>query len=170
MLLCTLVLRGALVTICVHLQVVLEVAMSASSENRPATLAVVYDELVRKEIENKCGQLGTSWKFQEMLVRLDERTLRAARKLVPELKEEVRVQLFCKCVAALIPYLGCLQKRELGAARAWQSQPQTKGAWQSQPQTKGRGKAASLQRGGAPSWAAQPSTPKGETPVCVVHA
>ena len=75
--------------------------MSASSENRPATLAVVYDELVRKEIENKCGQLGTNWKFQEMLVRLDERTLRAARKLVPELKEEVRAHLFLYLVAAI---------------------------------------------------------------------
>ena len=72
---------------------VLEVVMSASSENRPATLAVVYDELVRKEIENKCGQLGTKWKFQELLVSLDERTLRAARKLV-ELKEEVLAHLF----------------------------------------------------------------------------
>lgn len=87
-------LRGALITCCVYLKVVLEVAMSASSENRPATLAVVYDELVRKEIENKCGQLGTKWKFQELLVSLDERTLRAARKLVPELKEEVLAHLF----------------------------------------------------------------------------
>ena len=54
--------------------------MGASAEERPATLAIVYDELLRKEIENKCGQLGAQFKFQEMLVRLDERTLRGQPK------------------------------------------------------------------------------------------
>ena len=51
-----------------------------------------------------------------MLVRLDERTLRAARKLVPELKEEVCAHLLCKWLLRLLPYLGLCAEKRVGAS------------------------------------------------------
>ena len=61
-------------------QVVLDIAIAAAAEGRPTSLAVVYDELLRKEVENKADQLGQAWDFTELFTRVDENTLRQARR------------------------------------------------------------------------------------------
>ena len=65
---------------CSFMQVVLDLALGAAAEARPASLAVVYDELFRKEIENKSGQLGKSWNYAELFTHVDENILRNARR------------------------------------------------------------------------------------------
>lgn len=61
-------------------QVVLDIAIAAAAEARPTSLAVVYDELLRKEVENKADQLGQSWDFTEWFTHVDDNTLRQARR------------------------------------------------------------------------------------------
>ena len=58
----------------------MEIALGAASEtpDRNTTLGIIYDELLRKEIENKCGQLGTDWQYNDMFTTVDEGTLRKA--------------------------------------------------------------------------------------------
>ena len=45
-------------------------------------LAIVYDELLRSEVENKRGQLGTTFDFTEMMVSIDDTILRRAKRSV----------------------------------------------------------------------------------------
>ena len=59
-------------------QVVLDIALGAAAEGRPASLAVVYDELFRKMVENKSGQLGQSWDFAKLFTHVDDNILRDA--------------------------------------------------------------------------------------------
>ena len=61
-------------------QVVLDIALGAAAEGRPASLAVVYDELFRKMVENKSGQLGQSWDFAKLFTHVDDNILRDARR------------------------------------------------------------------------------------------
>ena len=62
------------------MQVVLDIAIGAAAEARPTSLAVVYDELLRKEVENKCAQLGKTWSFSTMLTQQNENILLQARR------------------------------------------------------------------------------------------
>ena len=68
------------------LQVVLEVALGAAAEHacsggeRNTMLGIIYDEQLRKEVENKCGQLGAAWDYTSMFVAVDEGILRKARR------------------------------------------------------------------------------------------
>ena len=64
----------------VKMQVVLNIAVGAAAEFRPASLAVVYDELLRKEVENKAGQLGASWDFAKSFTQVDDNVWRMARR------------------------------------------------------------------------------------------
>jgi hypothetical protein len=69
---------------CVFWKVILEVAMGAASESpeRNTTLGVIYDEILRKEVENKCGQLGVDWEYMELFGAVDDGILRKARRRV----------------------------------------------------------------------------------------
>ena len=49
---------------------------------RNTSLGIFYDDLLRKEVENKCGQLGASWDFTQMFLKVDEGVLRKARRFV----------------------------------------------------------------------------------------
>ena len=65
--------------VCV-MQVVLDIAIGAAAEARPTSLAVVYDELLRKEVENKCAQLSKKLDFSHMLTHQNENILLQARR------------------------------------------------------------------------------------------
>jgi hypothetical protein len=60
-------------------QVVLDIAIAAAAELGPTSLAVVYDELLRKEVENKADQLGQSWDFTALFTHVNDNILRQAR-------------------------------------------------------------------------------------------
>ena len=78
---CSVVCLGVGLALCVcFVQVVLDIAIAAAAEARPTSLAVVYDELLRKEVENKADQLGQSWDFTEWFTHVDDNTLRQARR------------------------------------------------------------------------------------------
>ena len=64
----------------VLMQVVLSIAFGAAAESRPASLAIAYDELFRKDIENKAGQLGASWAYANLFTQVDDNILRMARR------------------------------------------------------------------------------------------
>ena len=64
----------------VLMQVVLSIAFGAAAESRPASLAIAYDELFRKDIENKAGQLGASWAYANLFTQVDDNILRIARR------------------------------------------------------------------------------------------
>ena len=53
---------------------------AAESPVRNTTLGIFYDELLRKEIENKCGQLGSAWEYKQAFLQIDENVLRQARR------------------------------------------------------------------------------------------
>ena len=61
-------------------QVVLEIAMDAPAEERTPSLAMIYDEMLRKKIENKCGQLGEAFDIAGQLASTDEVVLRWAKR------------------------------------------------------------------------------------------
>ncbi len=61
---------------------------------RKTSLGIVYDELWRKETENKCGQLGTAWDYSLLFLKVDEGMLRKARRFV--------FMLFCLRSLALL--------------------------------------------------------------------
>ena len=58
----------------------LSIAFGAAAEFRPTALAVAYDELLRKDVENKAGQLGESWDFSKSFMQIDDNVLRMARR------------------------------------------------------------------------------------------
>ena len=43
-------------------------------------LGIIYDEQLRKEVENKCGQLGAARNYSSMFLAVDEGILRKARR------------------------------------------------------------------------------------------
>ena len=61
-------------------QVVLQIALGAGAEERSPSLALIYDEMLRAEIENKCGQLGDDFDIHKKLSAMDERVLNWARR------------------------------------------------------------------------------------------
>jgi len=61
-------------------KVVLEIAMDDPDRN--TSLGIFYDELLRKEVENKCGQLGAAWDYSSLFLEVDEGMLRKARRFV----------------------------------------------------------------------------------------
>ena len=63
-----------------HKGVVLEIAVSAAAEDRLPVLAVIYDELVRKEWENKSGLLGEAFKIADRMAVEDETLLKRAKR------------------------------------------------------------------------------------------
>ena len=62
-----------------HKQVVLEIAVSCADDHKPV-LAVVYDEMVRKEWENKAGLLGDAFKVADKTAVEDEVVLKRAKR------------------------------------------------------------------------------------------
>ena len=54
--------------------------MGAAAEGFTPALAVIYDELLRKEVENRSGQLGESYEVGEAFMRVDEAVLRRAKR------------------------------------------------------------------------------------------
>ena len=62
---------------------IVEIAMGASAEEpeRNTSLGIFYDEILRKEVENKCGQLGAEWEYAPMFSQVDDSILRKARRL-----------------------------------------------------------------------------------------
>ena len=62
-----------------HKQVVLEIAVSCGDDHKPV-LAVVYDEMVRKEWENKAGLLGDAFKVADKTAVEDEVVLKRAKR------------------------------------------------------------------------------------------
>ena len=75
-------LCGVVCFLCLFSQVILEVAMGAAAETpeRNTTLGIIYDEQLRKEVENKCGQLGATWDYAQLFMDVDESILRKARR------------------------------------------------------------------------------------------
>ena len=63
-----------------HKQVVLEIAVSAAADDRKPVLAIVYDELVRKEWENKAGLLGDAFSVAAKMASEDEVVLKRAKR------------------------------------------------------------------------------------------
>ena len=63
-----------------HKQVVLEIAVNAAADDRKPVLAVVYDELVRKEWENKAGLLGEAFNVAAKMAVEDEVILKRAKR------------------------------------------------------------------------------------------
>ena len=63
-----------------HNQVVLEIAVSAAADERKPVLAVIYDEMVRKEWENKAGLLGEAFKVADKMACEDEVVLKRAKR------------------------------------------------------------------------------------------
>ena len=53
---------------------------TAESPVRNTTLGILYYELLRKEVENKCGQLGSAWEYKQAFLQIDENVLRQARR------------------------------------------------------------------------------------------
>ena len=53
---------------------------SADVPARNTMLGITYDEVFRRDIENKCGQLGAGWDYKSKFLELDENTLRTARR------------------------------------------------------------------------------------------
>ena len=58
----------------------MEIGLSSASEERSPSLALIYDEMLRSEIENKCGQLGDDFDMHQKLTSPDERVLQWARR------------------------------------------------------------------------------------------
>jgi len=86
--------------------VIVEIAMGASAEEpeRNASLGIFYDEVLRKEVENKCGQLGTAWEYSSLFTQVDEGLLRKARRFA--------LLLVVVCVTvALLRVAGNLMRR-----------------------------------------------------------
>ena len=54
---------------------------SAEEPERNTSLGIFYDEILRKEVENKCGQLGAEWEYAPMFSQVDDSILRKARRL-----------------------------------------------------------------------------------------
>ena len=54
--------------------------MGAAADDRTTASAIMYDELMRQEIENKCGQLGPEYEFSELLLQVNETILRRAKR------------------------------------------------------------------------------------------
>ena len=70
---------------------------SAEEPERNTSLGIFYDEILRKEVENKCGQLGAEWEYAPMFSQVDDSILRKARRL-PLSALLVRVDSpFCIC-------------------------------------------------------------------------
>ena len=85
---------------------IVEIAMGASAEEpeRNASLGIFYDEVLRKEVENKCGQLGTAWEYSSLFTQVDEGLLRKARRFA--------LLLVVVCVTvALLRVAGNLMRR-----------------------------------------------------------
>ena len=61
-------------------QVVLEIGMGAAAEDRKPVLAIIYDEMVRKEWENKAGMLGDGFEVSDRMAQEDEVILKRARR------------------------------------------------------------------------------------------
>ena len=53
---------------------------SAEEPERNTSLGIFYDEILRKEVENKCGQLGADWEYASMFAQVDESIVRKARR------------------------------------------------------------------------------------------
>eukprot|EP00973_Karenia_brevis_P027948 3849555-Karenia_brevis.AAC.1 len=64
-----------------HKSIVLEVAHTARSEQRMSLLGVIYDEIARKEWDEKSSRLRMAFKIDEAAGCLSEEILRRARKL-----------------------------------------------------------------------------------------
>ena len=130
--------------LCVLCQVVLDIAIAAAAEARPTSLAVVYDELLRKEVENKADQLGQSWDFTEWFTHVDDNTLRQARRQAVCLC--LRDCCFPVCLCRRVPQVGQADERVAVsfAVAVSGGQPPPKSQFQERPKfqerTKGKGK------------------------------
>ena len=110
-------------------QVVLEIAMGAAAEyagstgwgERNTMLGIIYDEQLRKEVENKCGQLGAAWNYSSMFLAVDEGILRKARRFE-----------FVQCISMQWLVLKCgegnMISRTKQNVRSWWSLPEDPGA------------------------------------------
>ena len=77
---------------------------SAEEPERNASLGIFYDEVLRKEVENKCGQLGTAWEYSSLFTQVDEGLLRKARRFA------LLLDVVCVTVA-LLRVAGNLMRR-----------------------------------------------------------
>ena len=59
----------------------MEVAVSGAAKNRGTLLGVLYDEVARKEWENKAGLMGASFKIADAAKAVDDDVLRRAGTL-----------------------------------------------------------------------------------------
>ena len=53
------------------LQVIAELALGAAGEDRTAQFALVYDRLLREEVELRCGQCGDNSRLASMMTTVD---------------------------------------------------------------------------------------------------
>ena len=113
---------------------------SAEEPERNTSLGIFYDEILRKEVENKCGQLGAEWDYAELFSQVDEGMLRKARRFACSTS-------WCVCNGCLV---AC--DREFDEAH------------KKVPKGSAPTKATAVAPVPAKSvmWAAQPSTPKGD--------
>lgn len=73
-----------------HKANVLEIAAGAAAEDRKPLLAVLYDEVLRQELESKSSRLGGAFSVNEHLQKLSDEVLRRARKVHDQMLKTVR--------------------------------------------------------------------------------
>ena len=93
---------------CVCAQVILELALGAVGEDRSPVVAMVYDDLLRKEVETKCGQLGSSFELKEKFLTIDPIIERRAVRC-----ECVSCQCMWRCMCPLIRELNLMPSNRL---------------------------------------------------------
>ena len=59
---------------------ILDLAMDAAAEGYTPNLAMFYDELLRQEVEDRCGQLGPSYSIAKAMAGVNEAVLRRAKR------------------------------------------------------------------------------------------
>ena len=66
--------------------------------DRNTSLGIFYDELLRKQVANKCGHLGASWDYSQIFLQVDEGLLTKAHRYVFLLACVWSLALFVRCV------------------------------------------------------------------------
>ena len=64
------------------MQVILELAFGSAGEERSPHFAIIYDDLLRKELEIQCGQMGDKSRITQLMLEvvpfIERRAVRCA--------------------------------------------------------------------------------------------
>ena len=127
---------------------------SAEEPERNTSPGIFYDEILRKQVENKCGQLGADWEYASMFAQVDECILRKARRCPPFLFVLVRVH--SRLVHLVVREFDEAHKKPVHV------QPKGSAGGGARVSSAAAAMAATARLKDAALWSAQPTTPKGE--------